>query len=151
MIPQRGYVQSIATILYKEVYETRKTKFISYRHQIHPLPTQCRQPCIICLPSNRQTTSYLRRSCNHMQSTKISDSLIPVFLKIKPTDSPSEKFYKQLCIDEINWCRKHSDIIINKAHCLYQLCTTATNYKGKARCLDFKKLEFACDNYNSKF
>lgn len=77
--------------------------------------------------------------------------LIPLSLKIKPTDSPSEKFYKQLCIDEINWCRKHSDIIINKAHCLYQLCTTATNYKGKTRCLDFKKLELACDNYNSKF
>lgn len=77
--------------------------------------------------------------------------LIPLSLKTYPTDSPSEKHYKQLCIDEINWCRKHSDIIINKAHCLYKLCTTKTNYKGKTRCLDFRKLELACDKYNSKY
>ena len=77
--------------------------------------------------------------------------LIPLSLKTYPTDSPSEKHYKQLCIDEINWCRKHSDIIINKAHCLYKLCTTKTNYKGKTRCLDFWKLELACDKYNSKY
>lgn len=77
--------------------------------------------------------------------------LIPLSLKTHPTDPPSEKHYKQLCIDEINWCRKHSDIIINKAHCLYQLCTTKTNYKGKGRCLDFRKLELACDKYNSKY
>ena len=76
--------------------------------------------------------------------------LIPLSLKNNPTDSPNEKHYKQLCIDEINWCRKHSDIIINKANCLYQLCTTNTNYKGKKRCLDFKKLELICDIYNSK-
>ncbi len=78
------------------------------------------------------------------------NQLIPLSLKPHPTDSPSEKYYKQLCIDEINWCRKHSDIIINKAHCLYQLCTTDTNYKGKKRCLNFKKLEPTCDKYNSK-
>ena len=64
-------------------------------------------------------------------------------------DAASEKYYKQLCIDELTWCRKHSDIIINKANCLYKLCTQNTNYKGKKRCLDFLKLESACEKYNS--
>lgn len=77
--------------------------------------------------------------------------IIRLSLKNQSTDSPSEKYYKQLCIDEINWCRKHSNTIINKVHCLYHLCTTETNYKGKGRCLDFKKLELACDKYNSKY
>ena len=75
--------------------------------------------------------------------------LIKVNLKISPKDSASEKYYKQLCIDELTWCRKHSDIIINKANCLYKLCTQNTNYKGKNRCLDFLKLESACKKYNS--
>ena len=77
--------------------------------------------------------------------------IIRLSLKNQSTDSPSEKYYKQLCIDEINRCRKHSNIIINKVLCLYHLCTTETNYKGKGRCLDFKKLELACDKYNSKY
>ena len=61
-----------------------------------------------------------------------------------------EKYYKQLCIDELNWCRKHADVIINKANCLYQLCTSESNYKGKERCLDFKRLEIECEKYNMR-
>ena len=51
---------------------------------------------------------------------------------------------------EKHWCRKHSDVIINKAKCLYELCTNESNYKGKDRCLDFKKLEIECQKYNTK-
>ena len=76
--------------------------------------------------------------------------LIKVDLSPHPTDSSHDKYYKQLCIDELNWCRKNKDIIINKANCLYNLCVNESNYKGKKRCLDYKKLEIECQNYNSK-
>ena len=76
--------------------------------------------------------------------------LIKVNLKTNQTDTFKEKHYKQLCIDELNWCRKNADIIINKANCLYKLCVSASNYKGKERCLDFKRLEAECEKYNTK-
>jgi len=76
--------------------------------------------------------------------------LLKVDLKADKDDSVGEKYYKQLCIDELNWCRKHADVIINKANCLYQLCTSESNYKGKDRCLDFKRLETECEKYNSR-
>ena len=76
--------------------------------------------------------------------------LIKIDLKKNKTDSIGESYYKQLCIDELNWCRKNADIIINKANCLYRLCTNESNYKGKGRCLDFKRLEIECDKYNEK-
>ena len=75
--------------------------------------------------------------------------LIKMNLKINKTDSVANKHYKQLCIDELTWCRKNSDIIINKARCLYELCVGKSNYKGKDRCLDFIKLEYVCDKYNT--
>ena len=76
--------------------------------------------------------------------------LINVNLKTTTSDSASDRYYKQLCIDELNWCRKNAEIIINKASCLYRLCTEDSNYKGKGRCLDFKKLELECEKYNAK-
>lgn len=76
--------------------------------------------------------------------------LLKVDLKEDKDDSVGEKYYKQLCIDELNWCRKHADVIINKANCLYQLCTSESNYKGKTRCLDFKRLEAECEKYNMR-
>ncbi|MDE6892243.1 MAG: type III toxin-antitoxin system ToxN/AbiQ family toxin [Lachnospiraceae bacterium] len=41
-------------------------------------------------------------------------------------------------------------MIINKANCLYKLCTEESDYRGKCRCLDFKRLEKECNKYNSK-
>ena len=76
--------------------------------------------------------------------------LLKVDLKADKDDSVGEKYYKQLCIDELNWCRKHADVIINKANCLYQLCTGESNYQGKTRCLDFKRLESECEKYNMR-
>ena len=76
--------------------------------------------------------------------------LLKVNLKADKDDSVGEKYYKQLCIDELNWCRKHADVIINKANCLYKLCTGESNYKGKTRCLDFKRLESECEKYNMR-
>lgn len=76
--------------------------------------------------------------------------LIKVNLKQDKKDTIAEKHYKQLCVDEITWCRKNAEVIINKANCLYDLCTNNSNYKGKDRCLDFEKLEKECIRYNNK-
>lgn len=73
-----------------------------------------------------------------------------VNLKTDPNDPVSERHYKQLCIDELAWCRKNQEIIVNKANCLYNLCRGESGYKGKTRCLDFAKLEQICDKYNSR-
>ncbi len=78
------------------------------------------------------------------------NQLIKVNLKEDKRDSIAEKHYKQLCIDELTWCRKNAEIIINKANCLYSLCRGESNYKGRSRCLDFEKLEKACSRYNNK-
>ncbi len=74
--------------------------------------------------------------------------LIKVNLKSNKNDTAQEKHYKQLCIDELIWCRKNADTIVNKANCLYNLCINDSNYKGKERCLDFQKLEKECEKYN---
>ena len=73
-----------------------------------------------------------------------------VDLKRMKTDTPADKYYKNLCIDEMAWCRKNQEVIVNKANVLYALCTDQSDYKGKDRCLDFKKMEKICDKYNSK-
>lgn len=76
--------------------------------------------------------------------------LIKVDLKKGGRDSVKTEHYKQLCIDELSWCRKNAETIINKANCLYRFCTENTNYKGKSRCLDFKRLELECEKYIAK-
>ncbi|MBD5511083.1 MAG: type III toxin-antitoxin system ToxN/AbiQ family toxin [Lachnospiraceae bacterium] len=75
--------------------------------------------------------------------------LIRINLKPDKTDSIADRYYKQLCIDELKWCRQNTDIITNKANCLYKLCSSESNYKGKSRCLNFKKLEAECEKYNN--
>ena len=65
------------------------------------------------------------------------------------TDNPADKHYKDLCIDELTWCRRNQENIVNKANVLYSLCTEPSDYKGKDRCLDYKKMEKICDKYNS--
>ncbi len=77
--------------------------------------------------------------------------LLKLDLSNNPKDSEKVKYYKQLCIDELHWCRSRQEAIVNKANVLYSLCTNDTCYKGKGRCLDFKTLEKVCDKYNSKF
>lgn len=76
--------------------------------------------------------------------------LIQINLKSEKTDSIADRYYKQLCIDELKWCRQNAGIITNKANCLYKLCDSESNYKGKSRCLNFKKLEIECEKYNIK-
>lgn len=78
--------------------------------------------------------------------------LTPIDLKIYDNESEQEKAYKYLCINEIEYCRKadFSKIITDKANTLYDLCSKESGYKGKKRCLDFKKLESVCERFNDK-
>ena len=78
--------------------------------------------------------------------------LTPINLKISKYDSVKEKSYKYLCINEITYCRSpsFSKIISDKANTLYDLRTKESGYKGKSRCLNFKKLEEVCSRYNQK-
>ena len=41
--------------------------------------------------------------------------LVKINLKENKRDTIDEKHYKQLCIDELKWCRKNAEIIINFA------------------------------------
>ena len=49
------------------------------------------------------------------------EQLIKVNLKADRMDSVDNKYYKQLCIDELVWCRKNADIIINKPETIFCL------------------------------
>lgn len=80
------------------------------------------------------------------------DQLIPMDLRIYKNDTQEVKAYKNLCIKEISYCRQKdfSKVIRDKALNLYDMCTAANSiYKGKSRCVDFKKLEEVCRKYNS--
>ena len=72
-------------------------------------------------------------------------------LKIHKNDTSQIKAYKNLCINEIEYCRQKSKKIHDKANSLYDMvCNEKSKYKGKSRCLDFKKLENVCRRYNNK-
>ena len=127
-------------------YETRKIKFISDRYEIHKKMSS-RADFDKIIDKHGKILGVL----NYNLMIPVEDQqLIKVNLKATKMDSIGDRHYKQLCIDELNWCRKNADIIINKANCLYKLCTGESNYKGKDRCLDFKRLEIECERYNVK-
>lgn len=79
-----------------------------------------------------------------------SNQLIPLNLKINKNDKEEDKFYKKLCINEINWCRKNQEKIINKANVLYQKYLSDDYFGARKRCVDFLKLEKICEKYNNK-
>ena len=77
--------------------------------------------------------------------------LIRIDLKVHKNDKHEIRSYKILCKKEIEYCRRKevSKIIYDKANTLYDLCTSEkSNYKGKSRCVNFKKLEKVCEKYN---
>lgn len=79
--------------------------------------------------------------------------LIPVDMTVHESDSPQVKAYKNLCKNEIRYCKKTENAkrISDKVLSLYDLCTNPkSEYKGKNRCIDFKKTEVVCDKYNEK-
>lgn len=69
---------------------------------------------------------------------------------IHKRDRENIKIYKQLCQQELKWCRDNSEIVCNKANVLYRKYVSGEEFTGKTRCLNFPKLEQECLRYNSK-
>ncbi len=70
------------------------------------------------------------------------DVLREVDLKIHPNDTREMKHYKNLMIDQLNFCRQNQDILNKKAEKLYKM-VGRKNGSGplKRRCLKWSKLE----------
>lgn len=70
------------------------------------------------------------------------DVLSEVDLKIHPKDSQEMKHYKNLMIDQLNFCGQNQDILVKKAEKLYKM-VRRKNGSGtlKRRCLNWSKLE----------
>lgn len=69
--------------------------------------------------------------------------IIDLDLSPRPFDSPSEKAYKQLMVDQLGWCNDNRDLIRRKAAKLYDIVTTRPESAPGLvrRCCDFKLLE----------
>jgi len=65
-------------------------------------------------------------------------------------DRENIKYYKHLCDLELEWCKKNSEVICNKANVLYKKYLSNDNFSGRERCLNFPKLEAVCSKYNQK-
>ena len=64
-------------------------------------------------------------------------------MRINKNDSPKDKAYKNLLNDQLDWCNKNKDTIINKANKLYTIVTQTPEKMRNLtnRCCDFKRLE----------
>ncbi|MGN0601248.1 MAG: type III toxin-antitoxin system ToxN/AbiQ family toxin [Oscillospiraceae bacterium] len=66
-----------------------------------------------------------------------------VDIKINPSDSQSDKYYKGLLNDQLDWCNDNQEAIEIKANKLYELVTETPDKMRSLtrRCCNFKKLE----------
>lgn len=88
---------------------------------------------------------------NYNLMVPVVDSQIEIYNIVKnKNDSIEKKLYKELCKNELAWCRKNAEIIINKAKVLYNLYISGEYFKARSRCLNFPKLEKICDKYKNK-
>ena len=70
------------------------------------------------------------------------DLLREVDLKIYLKDSQEMKHYKNLMIDQLNFCRQNQDILVRKAEKLYKMVGRRSGSgQLKRRCLKWSKLE----------
>ncbi len=76
------------------------------------------------------------------------DVLKIIDLKIYSNDSREKKFYKNLMIDQLNFCRHNQDVLVKKAEKLYKM-TGRKNGSGplKRRCLKWDKLEMILERF----
>ena len=71
-----------------------------------------------------------------------ADILREVDLKIHPNDSQEMKRYKNLMIDQLNFCRQNQEILVKKAEKLYKMVgKKSSSGPLKRRCLKWGKLE----------
>ena len=78
------------------------------------------------------------------------DVLRRISVKIQPSDSPADKHYKNLVIDQINFCQQNQDMIVAKANKLYRM-VKRKNASGplKRRCLKWGQLEKILERYSA--
>ena len=64
-------------------------------------------------------------------------------MQISEKNNKKDIAYKNLLNDQLNWCNKNRDIIINKANKLYHIVTETPDKMRSLtnRCCDFKRLE----------
>ncbi len=76
------------------------------------------------------------------------DVIDEIDIKIHPHDSRELKLYKNLLIDQLNFCRQNQDTIVSKANKLYGM-VKKKNTSGmlKRRCLKWEKLEEILDRF----
>ena len=79
-----------------------------------------------------------------------SNQLIPIDFRKNKNDKEKDKYYKRLCNNELMWCRKNQEKIINKANVLYNKYLSDEYFSARGRCVDFTKLEKVCKKYNEK-
>ena len=76
------------------------------------------------------------------------DVLQKVIIRIGPHDSEEIKRYKNLMIDQLNFCQHNQDIIIAKANKLYKFVNKRnTSRQLKQRCLKWSRLEAVLSRY----
>ena len=76
------------------------------------------------------------------------DVLQKVIIRIGPHDSEEIKRYKNLMIDQLNFCQHNQDIIIAKANKLYKFVDKRnTSRQLKQRCLKWSRLEAVLSRY----
>lgn len=78
------------------------------------------------------------------------DQLQLVETAIFKRDRENIKYYKRLCVQELEWCQSNSEVICNKANVLYKKYISNEPFTGRKRCLNFPELESECEKYNSK-
>jgi protein AbiQ len=70
--------------------------------------------------------------------------------KIRRHDNADTKKKKQLLIRELEWCNNHKRDLINTANVLYQKYISGEKFSAKEQCLDFRRMEQECRNYNER-
>ena len=70
--------------------------------------------------------------------------------KIHKHDNPDTRKKKQLLIRELKWCNEHARDLTNTANVLYAKYISNENFSAREQCLDFKKMEIACQRFLEK-
>ena len=80
----------------------------------------------------------------------VKDSIIQkIDTKIRKHDNANTRKKKELLIKELEWCNEHSRDLINSANVLYSKYISNDTFSARAQCLDFRKMETACQKFIS--
>ena len=79
------------------------------------------------------------------------DVLRRIEFKINNDDSEASQYYKDLVLNELKYCRKNQDTIVEKANNLYRMMQGSNvNSKLKRRCLRWDRLEKILERYKTE-